>query len=853
MAPEGTPEVQDATSLALQHWAATTGRGMRELVRPLAEALRTADYAPSIQTQGFTEIDRSSKVNATDLAGGTLDEATAADPPLLAAGGSSVTLPAALGSAPGDAGRGSLASNVTSSPTSFPGLDDTDNPFGMQPPDPQIAVGPNHLVEMTNAMGRIFNRDGSVAGTFKLRDFFQVPANMEDSDPRVIYDAASGRYFASYLAYGLSETRVYVAVSSTNNPTGYWCLNALRAFGALPIADQPSIGVSDDKFTVSVNLFMLGAIFAGEQTVVTEKSDWLSCAGQPKLHAFPLRRMPWGTTRVAQARSAGGDQFLAEYNWGATSQLCVDHMTGTPAAGTVARTTTCRPVNSQATPPPAEQAGGPNAIETNDNRAVDAVWQDGTLWVAANAECDFGPGRLRACLHLVEMDTGTMSVTQDIMAGDADQYWYFPAITLDDSGTLYAVFSVSGASRFASVAFTGRFVSDPLNSLQPAVTLKEGEAYYNPTDSQPPHRWGDYSGASVDPTAASTVWVVGEYAKKDGGLGWGTWIAEVQQPAGPTPSPSPTPMPTATATPPPGGWGGDVDCSGTVNALDALVLLRVIGGLDVNLPIGCAFHGDVNCDADVNAADALDVMRYVAGLEVTVPADCPPIGPGAATPTPTPTPTPEPTPTPPLTPTPKGSPAPSSTPEPMTLQHTEWHLDAGGYVIAAGEVVNGGDRPVGLVRVEADFYSAGGELLKTAAGYSCLTTVPGGGSSPFEILLFSPPPSIDHVTVAVTKFFDPPFVPAPVGLQGEVTGLSMDTIGLLHATGSVTNNSGTTYKMVKTCLAFYDQSGNVFRSKFSYTSPSVLGPGQTGTFDATIKPGGATIPSARVWPDAMPK
>jgi hypothetical protein len=38
------------------------------------------------------------------------------------------------------------------------------------------------------------------------------------------------------------------------------------------------------------------------------------------------------------------------------------------------------------------------------------------------------------------------------------------------------------------------------------------------------NRWGDYSGAALDPSVAG-VWVAGESALDDGS--WGTWIAEV--------------------------------------------------------------------------------------------------------------------------------------------------------------------------------------------------------------------------------------------------------------------------------------------------------------------------------------
>ena len=56
----------------------------------------------------------------------------------------------------------------------------------------------------------------------------------------------------------------------------------------------------------------------------------------------------------------------------------------------------------------------------------------------------------------------------------------------------------------------------------------------------------------------------------------------------PTPSDTPTPSPTGVPTPSPLPHGnGDVNCSGAVNAVDALQILRYVAGLPVNLPVGC--------------------------------------------------------------------------------------------------------------------------------------------------------------------------------------------------------------------------------------------------------------------------
>ncbi len=544
-----------------------------------------------------------------------------------------------LAPAPGAAlSASAIGEAATGEPTigaSFGGMDDTDS--GFVPPDPQVAAGPNNVMEMVNNAGRVFNKTGSNLQNFSLHDFFGIPAGWGESDPKVIYDSLSGRWFASYLAFNnLFETRVYLAVSSSNDPTGGWCTSYVAGSGLAPVADQPAIGITNDKFTFSVNFFSSN-VYIGEQTVVMQKSDWLACNSTLGINTFPLQPAPWGTTRPAHSLSSINDQFLAEFDWGFANQLCIDRITGTPNAGDVARTTTCMTVATQETPPDAAQLGGPDLIHTNDNRVLDAEWSNGKLWVSANDGCDWGSGNIKSCMHLTEVDTGSMNVTQDIVWGSPGAYWFYPAISLDSAGNLYVVYSISGSTFYGSAGVTGRQLGDAANSLRPGSELKAGETYYTE------QRWGDYLGAAADPTSPGCVWVVGEYAKNTGGSNWGTQIADVSFSAGcpgqatptpaatpthsatPTPTHSPTPTPTHSPTPTPTGsiWG-DLNCTDGVGITDVMLGLEIVAGVLSSLP--CSASADVDCNGVVNGLDVLDLLRFVDHLPSLVTGNCRAIG-----------------------------------------------------------------------------------------------------------------------------------------------------------------------------------------------------------------------------------
>lgn len=70
---------------------------------------------------------------------------------------------------------------------------------------------------------------------------------------------------------------------------------------------------------------------------------------------------------------------------------------------------------------------------------------------------------------------------------------------------------------------------------------------------------------------------------------------------------------------------GDVNCSGAVDSIDSLQILRGVAGLSTNAKC-LTDAGDVDCDEDADSTDALRVLRFVASLPVQTPDGCTPIG-----------------------------------------------------------------------------------------------------------------------------------------------------------------------------------------------------------------------------------
>jgi len=474
----------------------------------------------------------------------------------------------------------------------FEGLDNSDNAaltgFTLTPPDPQVALGPDHVFEMVNIVGRIYTRAGGPVQTFTLSSFFGVPAGYSDTDPKVFYDALSSRWFASYVSYrnlaggSNDQGRLHIAISQTSDPTGVWNVY-FRTYAQL-IPDYPGIGVTNDKFTVSANIFDIDQPFYfGVDTLVFEKADLLAGVSGPSvgLFAFP-RDLNRFTVRPAQSLSSVNDQYLTVRN--AATTLTVIRITGTPDAGNVTEASaTNLPMLTQNAPPASVALGG--NIDSGDSRLLDAMWRNGSLWTSASAAClPSGDSTTRSCAHVIEVNTTTPpTVLQDMLFGAAGEYFSWPALRSDASGDLYVSLTHTNAAIFAEARATGRPSTDPPNTMSGSTLLRAGAIAHDSA------RWGDYLAAAVDPLFSECVWLVGEYAKNTSGVNWGTFIAKASYSA-----------------------GCDSDNDGWSDGAETAI------GTDPTLPCGAdAWPADINNDTFVDIIG--DVIPLTNNFGVSVP------------------------------------------------------------------------------------------------------------------------------------------------------------------------------------------------------------------------------------------
>jgi len=392
--------------------------------------------------------------------------------------------------------------------TGFDGLKQA----GFIPPDVQVAIGPNHIVEMINSAGRIFDKTGMTIQDFTLASFF-LTGSIDPGDPKIFYDSFSGRWFASAL---VDRTSVRFAVSETNDPTGNWIVYDIDYRGSW-CPDQPKIGSSDDKFVIASNIFnaKCNGNFVGTHFFIFDKNEMFSGTIDNILFFGPDGTR--ASITPAESLSSNSDLFLVSVLPFNDNEVELYSLNGAVPSTTL--TITALPMQSSSLPPNAVQQGTSNLIDTGDMRIQDSAWFQGKLWFSFNDSCLLnGDTQTRSCVHLVQIDTATPAVTQDIRFGAVGSYYYYPAVSIDQFGGLGVVFGFSDATTFPSVAVTGQPAGSTPNTVVNPFTIKQG------SDFNPTSRYGDYFEAATDPSNPSIIWVGGQYHDSSP---WSTWIGSI--------------------------------------------------------------------------------------------------------------------------------------------------------------------------------------------------------------------------------------------------------------------------------------------------------------------------------------
>jgi hypothetical protein len=508
------------------------------------------------------------------------------------------------------------------------------------PPDTDIAVGPADVVDTVNSTIEVRSRTGAILGSDDLNTFLSIFSGYYSTDPRIIYDAGSQRWWLTdteapnAFTCPMVGAPVLIAVSASSNPLPFtnWIVYELPfVTPGTVLGDQPGLGISTNTVAASFNDYDCSGGFIGSDVDILQKTDLEHNSGANA--NVPFSGGPFSPQPV-QSFGSTTTQYVVANDSDCGSVLCpspaveVDAFTGTPEGGNVAVAQTLpamlpTAVDSTGNLPPAQQSGTSTTIQTDDDRFLNAVWENGVIWTAGGTQCTpTGDSALRSCLDYVGVtasSTGVVNptITQINNVGVSGRYLYYPAVSVDAAGDVFTVFGESSSSTFPTIMSST--IPSGGSTLSAFQLVHASSGFYDPSTvevcpviaSTTACRWGDYSGAAQDPTNPKDVWVVSE--AEDGAtsspdcvqafLCWGSGIAQLT-----LASPVITSLYTASG-PVAGGatvtaYGTDfgLDTTATFNAAPIAITGRTATSFTFATPPSATLAGGT---AQVQATDAL--------------------------------------------------------------------------------------------------------------------------------------------------------------------------------------------------------------------------------------------------------
>ncbi|HOU40747.1 MAG TPA: hypothetical protein PK829_05725 [Promineifilum sp.] len=397
------------------------------------------------------------------------------------------------------------------------------------PPDPELAVGPNHVIAAVNSSFEIYNKSGAlVGGPYGFASFLsEVPNCVDfDFDPNAIYDEAADRYV---LGIDINGEYYCLAVSATNNPLGNWHVYAFPVGSAAEFFDYPHAGVGDQYIFAGANIFT--SSFLESRVYAFDKGDMY--AGNPADWAsralpttedtpIPLHLHGWAQ---GTWNTGANHYFLTDYNYnGATYRVWrwSNPLSSAPTAvGVVDLEDYTGVVGGY--PIDAPQSGSSARLQANDFRPQDFEYRNGYAWTAYTFSCNPGGGTVN-CVRWAKIDPATATIADAGVLATAGQHRIFPNLAVNRCDDMAVGYTKTSASSFPGVFATGRQASDPAGTLQAETQLQAGTITYTAFDGSP-HRWGDYTGMTIDPDG-ETFWYLGEYSKNTGTSNgrWATYV-----------------------------------------------------------------------------------------------------------------------------------------------------------------------------------------------------------------------------------------------------------------------------------------------------------------------------------------
>jgi len=412
------------------------------------------------------------------------------------------------------------------------------------------AVGATQYVQVTNLKYTIFNKSTGkvILGPLNenaLWSTFGGPCQTSNNgDGSVMYDAAAARWVFQHHAEPAGGPYLdCVAVSQTSDATGAYYLYGFQLTVNLP--DQPKLAIWPDAYYIGQNLLNPSTkSFLGSQACALDRSNMLlgnaanAICFQGSISLPTILPVTWvGPT----APPVGAQEYFFELDQrpgvGANQMneflFHVDFATPSNSTYTFAGTIKLPTYRDACPTACVPQLGTTDLIKaTGDRLMAPLVYRnfgDHESILLTHAVSTGKTMTAPSGIRWYELRTPLTPVIYQYgtFAPDTNYRWV-PSIGMDQMGDIAVGYSVSSATMYPSISYTGWTAGvDPLGQMEAETGVIVGAGSQLTSNTT----WSNYSGMSIDPADDCTFWYTNQYYAANSTNKWNTRIVSFSFPS----------------------------------------------------------------------------------------------------------------------------------------------------------------------------------------------------------------------------------------------------------------------------------------------------------------------------------
>lgn len=430
-------------------------------------------------------------------------------------------------------GATTSAASTSSVLQSWQGINDVN----YSPSDSTSAVGSGRFVELINSDFAIYDRSATTPmATGTLNTLSGAPTSSSVFDPQIMWDPASQRfYYVMVEAVSATQNNLRIGYSLTSTPSSAtdWCRLTFSYGSSFP--DYPKLGDSADVIVIGANVFLTNNRTRGDLLAFFKPPSGNTCTalsgstdtgvvnadGSQAWTLVPANDVEGASTNYTLAIPFGGGNYVSVF-------AVTDNGSSITFSG--ARTLSVPSYSVPANVPQPSPAKYPldsldgrvtqavEAVDPSQSNAL-AVWTQHTVFGGAGAEVrwyEINPTPTTPVLFQSGSQTSSTlftfnaAVSPDRRVLGTDRRYGNAMVLGFNTGSSTQAVDDRVVSKVGSGAVSGAVV---VNSSAGPLS----DSGCNSSEHPGVCRWGDYSGASPDPSSDTTqsqgvVWLTNAYS-----------------------------------------------------------------------------------------------------------------------------------------------------------------------------------------------------------------------------------------------------------------------------------------------------------------------------------------------------